>query len=176
MLLLKSLLNRIISERDEEYPFPDNLETYMEGFIPNPSFQDAIFQKVFNVSSDELEQIYKEGYEYYISHSYPQAITVFRWLLFFNPFISKYWNAFGSALKMHEEYEKALQAYAVMAVLNSEDPYPHYYAYLCYRLLGKISDAITALECALEKAVDNDLYVDLHKDILAALQNETVLI
>lgn len=162
---LNYVLDKIIDNLGYN-PFPNNLESYLENYIPNTDFIFDTFQQTFKLPYSDLEKIYKEGYEAYLNHDYENSTLMFRWLVFFNPFVSKFWFSLGASLHMNQAYEQALHAYAATAVLRQYDPYPHYYAYICYDLLENEQDAIKALDIAWEKAKNNSLYSELKEEIL----------
>lgn len=170
MKSLKALLKRISQQRKEDYPFPEDLETYLDNFFPHDLMKHDTLQKTFKISSNELERIYKEAYEEYLQANYKESIFVFRWLVFFNPFISKFWFALAASLQMEKNYKKALHAYSVSAILRPEDPYAHYYAYVCYTMLNDYEEANKALELAWIKCQKNPIYEELKEEILMLKQ------
>lgn len=162
---LKELLHRIALERNEEFPFPDDLEKYLDDFIPNMLLKSETLQKAFGISGEEMEEIYREGYNYYEVDQYLEASTNFRWLVLLNPYLTKYWMGLAASLQLLEKYEKALHAYAVSALLECDNPYPHFHAYECYVALNNKEDAVKALELAFQRTVGKAAYIDLQKEI-----------
>lgn len=163
---LTYLLEKISAASKEDYPFPDDLEVFLKDFIPNRNSPLDTYQTIFNLSSDDLELVYKEGYVAYQQKDYEESSAIFRWLIFFNPFISKYWLSLGSSLHMRGDYHGALHAYAVTALLKDSDPYPHYYAHICYTLLDQPEEAEKALDMALQLTHHHPQYRDLKEEIL----------
>ena len=68
---------------------------------------------------------------------------------------------------MRQKYPQALHAYGVAALLREKDPYPHYYAYVCYTLLNNPEEAEKALDLAWQKAKLSSSYNALKEEILA---------
>ncbi len=172
MSYLEFLLEKITSDAELGYPFPDDLESYLEGYYPNKDIPLDTFQKIFKVSFEDLERVYKEGYHAYVHHHYQESTEAFRWLVFFNPFVSKYWFSLGASLHMSKQYEKALHAYSVTALLRDKDPYPHYYAYICYTLMDQHEEARKALDMAWDRVKHNPVYQELKEELLAIKQEE----
>lgn len=172
MSYLSYLLNKISASSNEEYPFPDDLEEFLKDFFPDANVQLDTYQRIFNLSSEDLERVYKEGYAAYQQKDYQESITIFRWLVFFNPFVSKFWFSLGAALHMNQDLSTALHAYAVTAMLRNHDPYPHYYAYVCYTLLHQHDEAEKALNMALERA-KHPTYRELKEEILDIQKHST---
>ncbi|WP_201456244.1 SycD/LcrH family type III secretion system chaperone [Chlamydia sp. 17-3921] len=163
---LAYLLKKISDKSKEEFPFPDDLTSYLEGFIPNKDFCLDTYQKLFKISSEDLEKVYKEGYNAYINKEYQESSQIFRWLVFFNPFVSKFWFSLGASLHMYGKYLEALHAYSVTALLRDKDPYPHYYAYICYTLMEQFEEANKALEMAWKRVQRQPAYKELKEEIL----------
>ncbi|MEG0036930.1 MAG: SycD/LcrH family type III secretion system chaperone [Victivallaceae bacterium] len=173
MQALNQLLEKIAKQKKTSYPFPDDLERYMQDFVPSELMKEETFQKVFKITTEELERVYKEGYGFYLNENYSQSITIFRWLVFFNPYVSKFWIALGSSLHMSKEYEKALHAYGITAILRTQDPSPHYYAYACYSLLEEREEAEKALEIAWEKS-QSPIYEKIRSQILKIKKQQAI--
>lgn len=170
MSYLAYLIDKIVST-EGDYLFPDDLESYLEGYVPDKNIPLDTYQKIFNLSHKDLEQVYKEGYTAYLNGEYAESCEVFRWLIFFNPFVSKFWFSLGASLHMCENYAKALHAYSVTALLRDHDPYPHYYAYICYTLMDDPIEAGKALELAWERSKHRPAYKELREEILS-LRNQ----
>lgn len=162
---LKTLLRRIALQRKEEFPFPEDIESYVEGFIPNILLKSESLQKAFGISDYEMEKLYEEAYEYYESDAYQDSLILFRWLVLFNSYEAKYWMGFAATLQLLERYEKALHAYAVAYLLDSQNPYPHFHAYECYMLLKNRDDAEKALEMAYQRCDGKAAYDELKNEI-----------
>ncbi len=162
---LKTLLDRIALQRKEEYPFPDDIESYMEDFVPNVLMKSETLQHAFGISNFEMEKLYEEAYEYYESEAYKDSLTIFRWLILFNSYETKYWMGFAANLMLVGHYEKALHAYAITTILDSENPYPHFHAYECYTCLNNKEDAEKALKLASQRCAGKAAYNELKDEI-----------
>lgn len=167
MSYLSYLLEKIASQSKENYPFPEDLAKYLKGYVPNQDISLDTYQKIFKVTCEDLERVYKEGYNAYLNKQYKESCLIFRWLVFFNPFVSKFWFSLGAALHMDAQYPQALHAYGVTALLRDKDPHPHYYAYICYTLMEQTEEADKALEMAWERAQRQPAYHDLKEEILS---------
>lgn len=157
---LKTLLERLALQRKEDFPYPDDLESYVDDFVPNILLKSETLQQAFGITSFEMEQLYEEGYAFYQEGRYHHALNLFRWLVLFNPYVAKYWMGFAATQHLLKREEKALHAYAVAALLEPENPYPHYNAFLCY---GGGEEGEKALKLALERCVGK--YENLREEI-----------
>jgi type III secretion system low calcium response chaperone LcrH/SycD len=162
---LKELIARLSANRQEDFPFPDNLEEYLEDFIPNTLLKSETLQKAFGVSNYEMEEIYKEAYDQYQDDCYLESATHFRWLVLLNPFVSKYWNGLAASLQLLAKHEKALHAYAMVALLEKDNPYPHFRAYECYEKMGNPEEGAKALELAYQRAKSEEKHRELQTEI-----------
>lgn len=162
---LKELIKRIALNQKHALPFAEDLETYLEDFIPNTLLKSETLQAAFGVSHYEMEELYHEAYSFYTQDNYLESCAAFRWLVVLNPFITKYWMGLAASLQMLEKYEKALHAYAVSTLLDSENPYPHFHAFECYSLLNNKEEAQKALELARRRAKAKSLYKPLEDEI-----------
>jgi type III secretion system low calcium response chaperone LcrH/SycD len=168
---LKELIRRIAINCPSEFPFPDNLETYLEDFVPNKLLKSGTLQDAFDLSDYELEEVYNESYLLYQEDRYLESSTGFRWLVLFNPYEPKYWMGLAASLQLLEKYEKALHAYALFALLESDNPYPHFHAYECYSALHNVEEGRKALVLAHRRAVKKSAYRDLQEEIEFLLNN-----
>lgn len=171
---LEALIQKIAVKRREEYPFPDDLEAYVDDFMPNVLLKNETLQKAFGISDFELEEIYAEAYDYYCENAFEQAETAFRWLVLFNPFTEKYWLGLGSAQMMQSAYEKALHSFAMSALLNSENPDSHLYAFECYLALDNMEDAEKALHLAYQRTEGKAAYIELRNTIEELLSKSPI--
>jgi type III secretion system low calcium response chaperone LcrH/SycD len=144
---------------------PNNLEAYLEDFIPNVLLKSETLQKAFGVSAYEMEEIYCEAYTFYQEDNYLESSTAFRWLVLLNPFHKKYWMGLGASLQLLEKYEKALHAYAAASLLEHENPYPHFHAFECYEALKNREEAEKALNLAYKRTLSNPAFHELRDEI-----------
>ncbi len=162
---LKELIRRIAINRKEDFPFPDDLEAYLDDFIPNTLLKSDTLQQAFGVSGYEMEEVYHEAYRFYQEDVYLEASAAFRWLVLLNPFVDKYWKGLAASLQLLGKYEKALHAYAMAALLDSDNPYPHFHAYECYEDMHNPEDAEKALDLAYQRTLGNETHRDLQQEI-----------
>jgi type III secretion system low calcium response chaperone LcrH/SycD len=162
---LKELIRRIAAKNEVGMPFADNLEAYLDHFIPNVLVKSETLQKAFDVTFYEMEEIYSEAYAFYQEDNYLEAATAFRWLVLLNPFVSKYWTGLAASLQLLEKYEKSLHAYAVSSLLENDNPFLHVHACECYMAMNQWDEAEKALDLAQLRAVNKPQYLDLQREI-----------
>lgn len=153
---LKQLIERIALQRQEEFPFPENLDAFLEDFIPNTLLKSETLQEAFGISAYEMEELYQEGYAFYEDDQYTDSYTVFKWLVLLNPYVFKFWLSLGASQQLLGLFEKALHSYGMAALLEGDDPYPHFHAFECYIAMQNLDDALQALERAHLRAKGNE--------------------
>lgn len=171
---LKELIAHF-TEKEKTGTLPENLQTYLDDFIPNVLAKSETLQQAYGITTKEMEELYAKAYEFYQSNKYQEAFSLFRWLLIFNPFIQKYWMGFAASQQLLKLYEGALHGYAVAALLQDENPYPHFHAYECYMSLENREEALKALEEASELAAANSTYFALNQEILQLKRRNTCI-
>lgn len=171
MTKLKELIKRIAKKRGEDFPFPEDIEAFTADFIPNALLKSETLQIAFEISEEEMEELYAEGYAFYEEGKYIQSADTFRWLVLLNPFYMKYWMGLGASQQLLKLYEKALHSYAAAALLDSSSPYPHFYAYECYTHMDEEEEAQKALHLAEQRA--HGVKYHALKEEIASLQGES---
>jgi type III secretion system low calcium response chaperone LcrH/SycD len=101
------------------------------------------------------EHFYTYGYAQYKFGNVQQATHVFRLLCMRRPFESRFWFGLGAAYQELKQYEPALKAWAMAAITQQTDPYPHFHAAECALSLHQLKDAKLALQ-ETERRIAND--------------------
>ncbi len=99
-------------------------------------------------TEEDLFYLYNLGYKFYGVDDFPKSEKIFRRLVVAKPFDVRYWQALGSTLQMQKNYENALLAWSMCALLNKEAPEYHLYAACCLKSQGESDQAIKALTLA----------------------------
>ena len=107
------------------------------------------------IAMEEAEKFYSLGFSLYEAGNAKEASEVFEVLCAQWPLKPKYWFAFASSKQENKEYEKALYAWAMAAILNDEDPYPHFHAAECHLSIDKKGEAQLALAAASLRSKEN---------------------
>lgn len=97
------------------------------------------------LSDEETERFYAYGFAQYRSGNWAEAADIFRLLCTRKPLEPRFWFALGATLQEANSYQEALNAWAMAALLNKEDPYPHFHAAECCLSLRLEQDAAKAL-------------------------------
>ena len=112
------------------------------------------------LSGEQTDRFYTLGFSLYNAGSFEEALQVFRVLCVQNPWEYRHWFGFASTLQESKEYEKALYAWSMAAVIDQTVPQPHFHAAECAFSLSKSDEAIAALDEALARAEDYPILQD----------------
>ncbi len=97
------------------------------------------------LSEEEVERFYSFGFAQYGIGNWAEAADVFRVLCTRRPLETRFWFALGATLQESGSYDEALHSWAMAALLNTEDPYPHFHAAECCFSLLLSQDGAKAL-------------------------------
>lgn len=116
--------------------------------------------KTAALSEKEVEDFYVLGFSLYQTGSFQEASDVFEVLCSQSPFQYAHWFALASSLQESANYEKALHAWSMAAVLDPSHPKPHFHAAECCFSLGQMEEAKRALEASSKRAEDDLILQD----------------
>lgn len=112
------------------------------------------------LSPAEVEQFYSFAFAQYQCGDLKKAADAFHVLCARRPLEARFWFGLGATLQQDKYYEKAMHAWAMAALIDHENPYPHFHAAECACSLANLDDAKLALretEIRIEKQEDHPL-------------------
>ncbi|MBF8262756.1 MAG: scc2 [Parachlamydiales bacterium] len=112
----------------------------------------------------DCESFYAHAYALYQANSLSQAAEVFQVLCARSPLDQRFWFGLGASCQESGRFAEAERAWAMAALLDPLDPYPHFYAAQCAHSLNQTDDAALALLKAEERTTD--LEHPLHEVVL----------
>jgi len=107
-------------------------------------------------SKEEQESLYTSAYSLYQTGKFSDAAALFTQLILCDPFVERSWRGLASAQQMDRKYKEALHAWALVALMTSDDPAPHLHAAECLLAIGEKIEALKALN-EVEKRLSNDV-------------------
>ncbi len=127
------------------------MEAYLQKAI------DAIIEKKEplmggDFTAEDLSVLYNLAHGLYQNGDYEKASEIFQQLTFSKPFEPKHWVGLASVLQMQKNYQNALQAWTMAAMMLGTAE-PHFHAAECLISLGDKTQAQKALIEA-EKRLD----------------------
>ncbi|MCX6994613.1 MAG: hypothetical protein NTY13_02085 [Chlamydiae bacterium] len=87
-----------------------------------------------------------------------ESLTLFAKLILMEPLSSDYWMGMASSLHLSENPIKALSCYAIVALLDAEDPSPHFYAAQIFLKQRNEIEFTKAIELSYARATLNAEY------------------
>jgi type III secretion system low calcium response chaperone LcrH/SycD len=118
-------------------------------------------------NEEHYEAFYAIAYDFYDNGKYREAVNYFRFLTMVDHMSKKHWVGLAASLQMMKEYEKALNAYVLVALIDHEDPYIPFYAAECCFSFGDIQRGLEALDSADQLAAGDDKYKGLRNQLAA---------
>lgn len=103
------------------------------------------------LSPHKLELYYSKAHSCYEVGKYDEACEVFELLVAYDPFEKSFWKGLASTRQMKKDYELALKAWSMLALLAPKCPYSHYHAAECYIAMKNYDEASLAIEQCREK-------------------------
>ena len=110
----------------------------------------AVLADIRGLSERDMNAVYTLAYNQYDHGAYQRAETLFRFLCFYNHLEKKYFMGVGACRHMMRNYAGAVEAYAVAALLDADDPRPQVYTGESLSAQGDRGKAAIALEAAIE--------------------------
>jgi type III secretion system low calcium response chaperone LcrH/SycD len=124
---------------------------------------DIPLEKAFSV--EEQEELYAIAFQLYELGNYLHAGQFFKKLVLCNPFAEKYWRGLASCHQMQKEYLAAVHAWTSSALLEGNDPLPHFHAAECLFSLEQKEEALQALKAAESLLAHNEQHNNLRNKI-----------
>lgn len=106
----------------------------------------SIARETDALSGTAAEQFYAFGFSQYQAGNWTKAMEVFQILCARRPLNARFWFGLGASLQEKKDYENALRAWAMTALLDPNSPYPHFHAAECSLSLKSLPNASFALK------------------------------
>ncbi len=114
--------------------------------------------EINNISSEELEEIYRRGLEDYQQSHLEQAMASFGYLVLHQPWDRRFHLAFASTLHWAGDYQRALTFYSYALAMDACDPASSFRMAQCLVSLGDENSAIEALQLAIKQSYSKPEY------------------
>lgn len=109
-----------------------------------------------SVREDLVEEFYAYGFAHYQTGNWNEAADVFRVLCTRRPMEARFWIGLSATLQEAENYQDALHGWAMAALLEDRDPFPHFHAAECYLSMQNCKEAAKALKEAEQRTLEAD--------------------
>lgn len=111
-------------------------------------------KEVMGLTDAMVEGIYGQAYRLYNTGKFDEAIKIFRMLVMMNSTEPKYSMGLAACFHMKKNYKAAVDAYAIVQVIDPNNPVPFYHLSDCFIQMGDLSSACYSLEMAVKRAAD----------------------
>lgn len=123
------------------------------------------------LSDPVMEGIYAQAYRLYNTGKYKDALQLFRLLGSLAPTEARYILGMAACFHLLKEFNDALETYAVVAILDPNNPIPFYHASDCLIQQNDPYSAIIMLELALKTAKDKPEYKTLRDRVVMTIES-----
>ncbi len=118
-------------------------------------------QDILEFSDETMAKFYQAAYHLFENKRDTEATNAFLFLATLNPYNHEYWLGLGMAAQRSGEYEAAIDAYEMAAILDIESPVPYFYLAKCLFAIHDRESSLQALDLAIEYAADREEFFDL---------------
>lgn len=125
-------------------------------------------QEIVGFSDETMGKFYRAAFHLFENKKYEPAANAFLFLATLNPYNYEYWLGLGMAEQMCQEFEVAVDAYEMAAIVDPTNPVPYFYLSKCFFAIHERKNALSALDLAVEFAGDNEEFFELKQQALAA--------
>lgn len=135
------------------------------------ALQDGLTaQEIVGFTDEAMANFYGAARKLFEGERYTDAADAFLFLVTLNPRNHEYWLGLGMATQMCKDFEGAIDAYEMAALLEINNPVPYFYLAKCLFALHERESVISALELAIECAEDDPDFQELKHQAIAALE------
>jgi len=136
----------------EEQELGNSIGSFIEALKVKGGFKEELMNH-----QDSYDELYSQGYHFYENGHYDKAFLAFHKLVLSHPMEGKYWFGLASTLLQQKNYEKALHAWSIAALIDFKNPLPHFHAAECLFSLKLIDEGMLALKEAKKRSPKEDL-------------------
>lgn len=134
---------------------------HVQQVIQRTTRKGASPKDVLGLTDAMVEGIYGQAYRLYNTGKYKDASQLFRLLLMINSSEPKYVMGLAACFHLLKEYQSAVDTYALLGVIDAQNPIPFYHCSDCFIQMNDRISAIISLEMAIKRAGDKPEFVTL---------------
>ena len=127
-------------------------------------------QEILSFSDITMAKFYRSALSLFDSKKYLESQNAFLFLVSLNGDNYDYWLGYGMSTQLSGDFEGAIDAYEMAAMLEIESPVPYFYLAKCLFAIHDRESSVQALEMAIEYATDKDEYSELKTQATSALE------
>lgn len=124
---------------------PAKYQSILEDAITRMYEQNLTGKEALNISSEMMELIYAQGYQFFKSGKYKDALHMFAFLRSLEIESYRYNFALAACYHYLKEYENAIGNYLLASEIELHNPIPHFHMYECFMRLNQPLPALKEL-------------------------------
>lgn len=161
--------NRRCSEQEEQQLAEDVMQAVLDG-TPLKDLQ--------GISADQMDSLYGFAYEFYEQGRLDDAERFFHFLCIYDFYNVQYWMGLAAVHQLKQNYQKAIDLYAVAFAQGKNDYRPMLYTGQCQLALGKTGKAKLCFQYVVEHVQEPAMreqakaYLAVLSDVETDLQEE----
>lgn len=137
-------VNKLKISREARLRLKEKEEVVEQLVNGTPSYE------ILGYSDAALEWFYQTSRRFLREERFNDAFDAFIFLTTLNPYNADYWIGLGMAAQMEGDYETAINAYEMAAIVDKGSPAPYLYLAKCLFAMNERRCALEALDLALE--------------------------
>ena len=110
--------------------------------------------QIKGMTPEQQDAIYGVAHNLYTAGKYKDALSIFKFLTFFNHLSAKFWFGLAACQQMLKRYEEAIASYSYVLMLDPVDSRSYLFMADCNLALDEKYSAIAALELCVELSGD----------------------
>lgn len=159
-------------DRMEEFRIPKEAQKKLKDvdFVRKEMAEGKTLKEIIGYPEEVMEKFYGAAYNLFQVRDYERAADAFLFLTTLDPYVYNYWLGLGMSEQLKEEFQNALVAYGMAAMIDSQNPVSHFHSATCYQALDNLEDAKASLELAITFADEKEEYAKVKRESQEALQ------
>lgn len=145
---------------------PDGVNMIVEAIMT----EGYILKDFSPFTDEETEAVYAQAYRLVNQGQFEQAEKLFEMLCQLDHFGAKYWMGLGICRQQRKSFEQAASAYAMVGILDHENPMPALRAAECYMALQQWEAAESGLIATLHWSGDRPQHAEARARASALLE------
>ncbi|PMY64802.1 MULTISPECIES: type III secretion system translocator chaperone SicA [Pseudomonas] len=117
----------------------------------------ASLKDLRGVSAEQMDSLYAFAYEFYEQGRLDDAEKFFHFLCIYDFYNAQYWMGLAAVHQLKQNYQKAVDLYAVAFAQGKQDYRPMLYTGQCQLALGKVGKAKLCFEYVVERVQESGM-------------------
>jgi type III secretion system low calcium response chaperone LcrH/SycD len=135
----------------------DTDEGRVTNAIWNAVIAGASLKDIHGIPSETMDGLYAHAYDFYTNGQLAQAEAFFRFLCIYDFYNPEYIVGLAAVCQLKEEYQKAVDLYAMAFAVGKNDYRPVFYAGQCQLMMRNLPLARECFSLVCESSCDADL-------------------